>query len=415
GHDEAPVALRLHTLRCLIALMTGDLATAAERIAAHEALVERTSAVDPLERLMDTLRPRVMLAFGDVGQARHWLRRAKSPQGPNYVLTVIVPALEAWLELAQGHLARATKLALAACNWAESHDLRPHHGALEGLVTAAWCHIGAGELAAAEEMVEAARLDADLLGWNWDLFRAGLVAIELRRLRSGPVPALTLVGDLRRTLAAEPHSYFAAQLDQAEATALVAANRGDEARAVVDSLPDEPRRRLLLAQLLGPGSPPGEVATLLARRNSWPVPLRLEAEVVLGAREASAASAGQLSAALADGAESGWVSPFLGHGGSIEQQLRRLPVRQLHPQLAATWDAQTTKKPVPKAGNWPNLTDRERSVLELLPTHLSYAQIGKELYLSVNTVKSALKVLYRKLDAGTRNEAVDVARAAGLL
>jgi LuxR family transcriptional regulator, maltose regulon positive regulatory protein len=420
GHDAPPVALRLHTLRCLIALMTGDLATAAGRIAAHEALVEQTGAVDPLEGLMDTLRPRVMLAFGNVGQARYWLRRAKSPRGPDYVLTVIVPALEAWLELIQGHLAGATRLALAACGWAESHDLRPHHGALDALVTAAWCHIGAGEFAAAEEMVESARLDADLLGWSWDLFRAGLVAAELGRLRLGPVPALNLVSDLRQSLAAQlpatqPDSYFAAQLDEAEATALVAMSRVDRARALVDRISDGPRRRLLLAQLLRPGSSPDEVATLLARRNSWPLPLRLEAEVVLGAKEPSAASAERLSSALAEGAESGWVSPFLGHADPIEQQLRRLPVRQLHPLLAAAWDAQMTNKPVPKTGNRPNLTDRERSVLELLPTHLSYAQIGKELYLSVNTVKSALKVLYRKLDAGTRNEAVDMARAAGLI
>jgi DNA-binding CsgD family transcriptional regulator len=63
----------------------------------------------------------------------------------------------------------------------------------------------------------------------------------------------------------------------------------------------------------------------------------------------------------------------------------------------------------------PQLTERERSILELLPTHLSYAQIAKELYLSVNTVKTSLKVIYRKLGAGKRGEAVDQARAVGLL
>ena len=61
------------------------------------------------------------------------------------------------------------------------------------------------------------------------------------------------------------------------------------------------------------------------------------------------------------------------------------------------------------------LTPRELTIVELLPTHLSYLQIGEELYVSVNTVKSNLKSVYRKLDATTRAEAVDASRRAGLI
>lgn len=61
------------------------------------------------------------------------------------------------------------------------------------------------------------------------------------------------------------------------------------------------------------------------------------------------------------------------------------------------------------------LTDRERSLLDYLPTHLTYAQIGSELFLSVNTVKSNLKNVYRKLGVRSRAEAVAVAREAGLV
>ena len=68
GQDEASVALRVHTVRCLLALMAGNLADAAEHIAKHADLAERSSTVDPLDRLMDTLRPRVMLGFGDIAK-----------------------------------------------------------------------------------------------------------------------------------------------------------------------------------------------------------------------------------------------------------------------------------------------------------------------------------------------------------
>jgi LuxR family maltose regulon positive regulatory protein len=61
------------------------------------------------------------------------------------------------------------------------------------------------------------------------------------------------------------------------------------------------------------------------------------------------------------------------------------------------------------------LTRRELTLLELLPTHLSYAEMGERLYLSVNTVKGNLKSLYRKLDASTRTEAVQASQRAGLL
>ncbi|WP_269148892.1 response regulator transcription factor [Kocuria turfanensis] len=61
------------------------------------------------------------------------------------------------------------------------------------------------------------------------------------------------------------------------------------------------------------------------------------------------------------------------------------------------------------------MTNRERSVLQLLPTMMSNSEIAGELYLSVNTVKVHLKSLYRKLGVGTRRQAVLRAGELGLL
>jgi LuxR family maltose regulon positive regulatory protein len=61
------------------------------------------------------------------------------------------------------------------------------------------------------------------------------------------------------------------------------------------------------------------------------------------------------------------------------------------------------------------LTNRERSVLQLLPSMMSNAEIADELFVSVNTVKVHLKALYRKLGVGSRRQAVARARALGLL
>jgi len=61
------------------------------------------------------------------------------------------------------------------------------------------------------------------------------------------------------------------------------------------------------------------------------------------------------------------------------------------------------------------LTERELAVLRLLPTPLSTREIGRELYVSVNTVRSQVQAVYRKLHASNRAEAVARARQLGLL
>jgi LuxR family maltose regulon positive regulatory protein len=55
------------------------------------------------------------------------------------------------------------------------------------------------------------------------------------------------------------------------------------------------------------------------------------------------------------------------------------------------------------------LTDRELSVLRLLPTRLTNHEIADELFISVNTIKTHVKAIYRKLEVGNRNAAVDSA------
>jgi LuxR family maltose regulon positive regulatory protein len=61
------------------------------------------------------------------------------------------------------------------------------------------------------------------------------------------------------------------------------------------------------------------------------------------------------------------------------------------------------------------LSHAEARVLRYLPTKLSAPEIAAELYLSVNTVKTHMRHLYDKLGAHRRHEAVEQARALGLL
>ncbi len=61
------------------------------------------------------------------------------------------------------------------------------------------------------------------------------------------------------------------------------------------------------------------------------------------------------------------------------------------------------------------LTDRERAVLDYLPTMMSNAEIAQQMLVSVNTVKTHLKAVYRKLGVVRRRDAVVRARQLELL
>ena len=61
------------------------------------------------------------------------------------------------------------------------------------------------------------------------------------------------------------------------------------------------------------------------------------------------------------------------------------------------------------------LTEREQVVLRYLASTLSNAEIAAQLYLSVNTVKTHQRMVYRKLGADGRRDAVRRAKQLRLL
>jgi LuxR family transcriptional regulator, maltose regulon positive regulatory protein len=62
-----------------------------------------------------------------------------------------------------------------------------------------------------------------------------------------------------------------------------------------------------------------------------------------------------------------------------------------------------------------DLSEGELRVLRYLPSNLSAPEIAGELYLSLNTVKTHMRHIYAKLGVHRRTEAVERARALGLL
>jgi LuxR family transcriptional regulator, maltose regulon positive regulatory protein len=102
-----------------------------------------------------------------------------------------------------------------------------------------------------------------------------------------------------------------------------------------------------------------------------------------------------------------------------------------HPNVAAQWPVRDPRMPAGPAGpaepsavtvavttaqELPDpLTQRELTILSLLSTTMSNSEIADELCLSVNTVKTHLAAIYRKLPASRRREAVSRARELELI
>jgi LuxR family maltose regulon positive regulatory protein len=87
----------------------------------------------------------------------------------------------------------------------------------------------------------------------------------------------------------------------------------------------------------------------------------------------------------------------------------------MDPVLLAAARARPDVTAAKSAAMYEQLTPKEQQLLGLLATVLSRQEIARQLYVSLNTVKTQQRSLYRKLGADDRHSAVERARNMGLL
>ena len=110
----------------------------------------------------------------------------------------------------------------------------------------------------------------------------------------------------------------------------------------------------------------------------------------------------------------GYRQVFWNLGEEVHALLLRQRERgSAHPELLTELLDRHTAAAAPSLAA--SLTDREQAVLRLLDGELSARQIADELDVSLDTIKSYLQSIYRKLDASRRGDAVRRAGHLGLL
>jgi LuxR family maltose regulon positive regulatory protein len=232
--------------------------------------------------------------------------------------------------------------------------------------------------------------------------------------------AYVAMGDIQAALAAAQLAGDSNSPASAVALAHVWAAAGDAGNA----------RRALAAALAAPGEVPGQVRLRAHLVEAW-LCYRGGAHA-LGRR--SLASALRLAepeqSRLPFAMESYWIEPVLRRNpelAAIHQRLlspsfRRdlLPARAPAMARAPALARASAPAPAPRSDQAPAsiiepLTEREREVLRQASAMLTTAEIASELYISINTVKTHFKSIYRKLATSQRGEAVRRARHLALL
>ncbi|MGO9872897.1 MAG: LuxR C-terminal-related transcriptional regulator [Acidimicrobiia bacterium] len=124
-----------------------------------------------------------------------------------------------------------------------------------------------------------------------------------------------------------------------------------------------------------------------------------------------------IAAAVAEAELEGMVRVFLDSGTDVLRLLRSLYRQDPTPFLREIVDRKIAVPPAQSrvSGIVEQLSDREIIVLRYLPSRLSNSEIARNLYVSVNTLKTHLKHIYRKLDVANRSEAIEKAESLRLL
>ena len=296
------------------------------------------------------------------------------------------------------------------------------------LVALAFVHLQRNELREARGLLKQAdaalgKCPDKLLSTAAYLIAAGGALAEGR--------AATAVGIVARARSGGPlPTWLDQQLSIVESRAWTAAGDFRAALAAAERAGSSPEAAVTLAQARAAAGNcddiPRLLAPMLAADSQLPNPSRLQA-LLLDARLSYAADDAahgrrslesalriaereQLGLSLA--MERGWLGPVLRRDPELADAHRTL--------LTLALGRQQLPAPVTAGDQAPvlvvePLTERELEVLVHVSDMLNTAEVADEMYISVNTVKTHLRNIYRKLATSHRNEAVRRARQLELI
>ncbi|MFF0040092.1 LuxR C-terminal-related transcriptional regulator [Streptomyces mirabilis] len=325
----------------------------------------------------------------------------------------------ALIDYLNGWLGRAERKALAATTDSERFGLCGSSGSDIGRMVLAAVAVDRNELDHAQALLDEAV--GSRLATRDPVSATGrsLVTARLLLARGKTRAALAAVDPAVSTDVASPWAQAHAAL--VASAAHLAEGRPDAAAEVLRQVPDDqPACAVEAARAqLAAGRPAAALDLLDRLRAEGPagpaVTVRATLTRAQAALEAgdSAAARKLVGQALLEARRERLRRPFLEAGPWIRRLLGTAPLQPLAAGWLTTGDAPRLETPAPLVVQ--ELSERERDVLRRLAQTMSTEEIAADLCVSVNTVKTHLKSVYRKLAVNRRNEAVRRARELRLL
>jgi LuxR family maltose regulon positive regulatory protein len=393
-----------------------------------EAAYRDDAAPDDLRALAMAELGIAELWSGDLPRARQHLetaRAAAAAAGRDWLAMLAIGYLSAEAML-RGRFERATRLAGEAEALAR---LRGWSGTWPmGMTALVRCAV-AWHRNRLDEAAELERRASALLERSGDRPLRGTLAIQRARLlvaRGQPEPAFEALQEAREWLRGWPiMPAITGMLAALEAMLLTAGGWAKDADAALDGDASDEVAVARAFLRLRAGDAAGAVSALAPSLDGEGPLLqstRVEAWVTAAAAHEAAgdepAAEAAMEQALAAAEPGSMQRLFLIHGPAIVALLERhrrsgTSHRALLEDLLTALGRHGEDRvvaPLPEA-----LSEREAAVLSFLPTMMSNQEIAAELYVSVNTVKTHLKAIYRKLDVEDRRGAVRRAQELALL
>jgi LuxR family transcriptional regulator, maltose regulon positive regulatory protein len=370
---------------------------------------------------------RAYFQAGEYVPAREWLNRGLASPGATYPIWKVsglgsLALLEAWC----GHTERAAALAEEALAVAKEVGLLAHPSPADAYLASALVAVETGAPRQAALSLHEGSLRAEAnrrsqLSWIAHFEKALLQEADGQRERAMATSLLT-----RSDLGAPPPPIVASRLLALHCRLLRLGGSPEQAQHALDramwypatsalafervatalTLGDHRLARKLMDdfQLLpDAGEPLGMVNGLLLR--AW------SADVEGSAEE----SKGHLASALAVAEPHSLVESFVRAGPAIIRMVSKstdMP-SPLRDQILSR--AREVALPAPGADLVDPLTDRELEILSYLPSRFTNTELADHFYVSVNTIKTHMAHIYRKLDVANRNGAIARARQLGIL
>jgi len=379
---------------------------------------------ESLETLATVSGGRAHFLAGHLGPAREWIERALTTAGAGYSIWRIsalgsLALLDAWC----GSIADAEMLAAEALGVARDVGVLAHPAVADAYLAMAFAALERGEPARAAASLHEGRLRAESNRRTQLLWVGRVALVELRAAEGHPDQAIATMAAATNDIGSPPPPVVAERLLALRCRLLRLGGSPDQSLLAADCAgqPPPPVAAQVVAALLALGDVDRARKWIegLPAPNDPALPLVELERLLLQAWLAEAEGAADdepahLADAMLLAERHGLVEACVRAGPEV---LRLIAGSVGHPTFrqAVLERARAVRGAPTGAGLSEPLTDRELEVLSYLPGRPTNTELAERCYVSINTIKSHIAHIYRKLDVDSRNAAIARARELGLL